>query len=97
MADRLYTGRCVGGRLDGLQVTVRSDRFLAADKAAGKAWIYQQHPDGTFVVNTDHDDSLDYPDGPTTGERSLNIDRAVEAALGPDLDVVAVPGPGDGS
>lgn len=92
MADGLYTGRCVGGPLDGRQVTVRSDRFLAADKAAGKAWIYQQRPDGTYEVSTDHDDSLNYPDGPTTGERSLDAARAWQAGVDSALDIIAVDG-----
>jgi hypothetical protein len=69
------TGWCVGGPLDGRQVTVRSAPFLAADKAAGTAWIYKRQPDGRFAVCTDHDDSLNYPHGPQTGERAIDWDR----------------------
>lgn len=69
------TGWCVGGPLDGRHVTVGSDPFLAADKAAGTAWVYKRRPDGTFAVDTDHDDSLNYPHGPQTGERSIDWER----------------------
>lgn len=75
MADR-WTGVCEGGPLDGIQVTVRSSGgFLAAHKAGAKAWIYKRQPDGTFAVSTDHDDSLNYPQGAETGERSLDWER----------------------
>lgn len=90
MSDELTTLPCVGGPLDGQQVTVRTPAgFLAADKAAGLAWIYKAIG-RRFQVCLDHDDSLRYPDGPTTGARYLDKDRAVEAAIGPDLDVIAV-------
>lgn len=69
------TGVCVGGPLDGIQVTVRSDPFLAADKAEGKVWVYRKRADETFAVDTNHDDSLIYPQGPTTGERVIDWDR----------------------
>lgn len=76
MADTSTTVRCEGGPLDGQQVTiVAADGFLAAAKAAGKVWKYERRPDGAFAVCTEHDDSLVYPHGPTTGERSLNWDR----------------------
>ena len=96
MAD-VTTGRCVGGPLDGTDVTVRTpDGFLAADKQAGKAWMYKRQADGRFVVCTDHDDSLIYPEGQTTGVRRLDEARAVDAALGEHLDVIAIPGGSDG-
>ncbi|MGX6605674.1 hypothetical protein ACWKSP_26600 [Micromonosporaceae bacterium Da 78-11] len=66
---------CQGGPLDGRQATIRpADGFLAADKAAGKAWMYRR--DGqTFRVCTDHDDSLTYPQGARTGERVIDWER----------------------
>lgn len=48
---------------------------MAADKAAGRAWIYRRQLDGIFQVSIDHDDSLNYPHGATTGERTLDWDR----------------------
>lgn len=69
------TGRCVGGPLDGRQVTVTSpDGFLATDRAAGKAWVYTRHGD-RFELCVDHDNSLIYPPGPETGERRIDWDR----------------------
>ena len=90
MADHSVSGRCVGGPLDGQQVTVRSEPFLAADKAAAKAWIYKGQPDDTFTVCTDHDDSLDYPHGAATGQRSIDWDRLWAAGEQSAIDVVAV-------
>ena len=87
------TGRCEGGPLDGADVTVRSaDGFLAVDKAAGLAWMYTRQGDGSFAVCLDHDDSLIYPQGMTSGVRHLDMERAVAAAADSKLDVVAVPG-----
>jgi hypothetical protein len=66
----------VGGPLDGQDVTVRTtDGFLAADKAAGLAWMYKRRPDGRFAICTDHDNSLVYPHGPTTGQRAIDWER----------------------
>lgn len=85
------TGVCVGGPLDGIQVTVRSDPFLAADKAEGKAWVYERPgADGMFAVNTDHDDSLIYPQGSLTGERMLDAARLWQAGEDSVLDIIAV-------
>jgi hypothetical protein len=93
MAEQVYTGVCAGGPLDGREVTVRSaDGFLAADKAAAIAWIYRRQPDGSFAINTDHDDSMIYPYGPATGLRQLQPDRAARAAAVGQLDVIAVEG-----
>ncbi len=90
MADPI-TGRCVGGPLDGQDVTVRTtDGFLAADKAAGLAWMYKRQPDGRYTVCTDHDDSLIYPEGPTTGTRRLDPARVWDAGLTSALDIIAV-------
>lgn len=88
--DHLTTTRCAGGPLDGEQVSVRSSsRFLAVDRAAGKAWMYVADGD-TFRISTDHDDSLIYPQGTTTGERALDTDRAWQAGLNSELDIIAV-------
>lgn len=87
----VYTGVCVGGPLDKQQVTVRTpDGFLAADKAAGTAWVYKRGTDGRFTVCTDHDDSMLYPYGPSTGVRALQRERAAAAAAVSALDVIAV-------
>jgi hypothetical protein len=89
--SEIHTGTCVGGPLDGTEVAVRSaDGFLATDRAAGKAWVYKQQPDGTFAVSTDHDDTLVYPQGATTGERTLDEARSWQAGLEMALDVIAV-------
>jgi hypothetical protein len=85
-----WTGVCTGGPLDGIQVTVRSDPFLAADKAEGKAWVYGKRADGTFAVDTNHDDSLNYPQGSQTGERSLDAARLWQAGEDSLLDIIAV-------
>jgi hypothetical protein len=91
MGDNLYSGSCTGGPLHGRKVTVRSaDGFLAADKAAGRAWIYKRQPDGSFTVCTDHDDSLVHPDGPQTGERELDTARVWQAGTDSTLDILAV-------
>jgi hypothetical protein len=75
-ADGLFHGVCVGGPLSGKAVAVRSSEgFLAADKAAGKAWRYRYFEDNTFRVDTGHDDSLVYPQGVSTGERVIDWDR----------------------
>lgn len=83
------TGVCVGGPLDGIQVTVRSDPFLAADKAEGKAWVYRR-ANGSWTVDTNHDDSLIYPQGPQTGERMLDAARLWQAGEDSVLDIIAV-------
>lgn len=69
------TGRCVGGPLDGRRVTVTSpDGFIATDRGRGLAWIYKR--DGRlFRLCTDHDDTLIYPQGATTGERRIDWGR----------------------
>ena len=90
MSDgHLTTAVCRGGPLHSREITARSSGFLAVDRAAGKAWKYQQDG-GVFVVNTDHDDSLIYPQGATTGERSFDPDRAWQAGVNSALDVIAV-------
>lgn len=92
MAAEPLTSWCVGGPLDGQQVTVRSDPFLAADKAASKAWVYRSQGDGTFAVSSEHDNSLNYPDGPSTGERTLDEFRLWTAGHQAALDIIAVGG-----
>jgi hypothetical protein len=90
-ADDLCHGVCVGGPLDGTEVALRTgNTFLAADKAAGKAWVYRQQDDGTFVVVVDHDNTLNYPHGATTGERSLDAERVREAGEQSLLPIIAV-------
>ena len=91
-AEHLYAGRCTGGPLDGQEIAVRTEQFLAVDREAGKAWLYQRLTDGGFAVSTDHDDSLIYPQGATTGERRFDPDRGWQAGAGSALDVIAVGG-----
>ncbi len=89
--DHLFFGRCVGGPLDGTEVAVRTwAGFLATDRAARKAWMYVQQPDGTFTPCTDHDDSLDYPQGAATGERVLDADRLWAAGVASSIDIIPV-------
>lgn len=93
MADDLTVGVCTGGPLDGAEVTVRAPGgFLAVDRAAGTAWRYIRQPGGTFAVSVDHDDSLSYPHGATTGERTLDADRLWQAGEQSHLDILAVDG-----
>lgn len=90
--SEVYTGLCVGGPLNGTEVTVRTpDGFLAADRDNEHAWIYKRTEDGTFTVCLQHDDSTIYPYGAESGLRTLDPRRAVAAALGDELDVLAVP------
>jgi hypothetical protein len=90
MADTTVTGVCTGGPLDGQEVIVRSaSGFLAVDKAAGLAWKYVRDGGG-WAVSTDHDDSLIFPQGATTGERQLDHDRVWQAGMDSALDIVAV-------
>ncbi len=81
---------CVGGPLDGHRIPERnSDGFLAADRTRGEAWLYKRLGE-RFVVCTDHDNSLIYPDGPTSGRRTFDPDRAWQAGEGTELDVIAI-------
>lgn len=72
-------GTCHGGPLDGQERVSRFPAgFLAADKPAGRAWLYDWNPErGCFDVRE--------PEG-----RELDGDRAIEAAVGDEYDVVAV-------
>ncbi len=88
-ADHLFTGRCTGGPLDGHEIAVRTEAFLAVDRERGLAWLYQQVGD-RFEVSADHDDSLIYPQGATTGERRLDLNRAWQAGLESASDGIAV-------
>ena len=86
-----FTAWCKGGPLDGQQVTVRSyDGFLAAAKAKNRAWIYTRQPNDVYEVVTAHDNSLNYPQGATTGERTFDEARAWAAGVNSTFDVVAV-------
>jgi len=87
-ADRLTSGACAGGPLDGVEVTVRKpDGFLAVDKAAGKAWVYKRQPEGGFGLCLEHDNSLTYP---ATGERVFDEARAWQAGHDSSIDIIAV-------
>jgi hypothetical protein len=91
MTNEVHTGTCIGGPLDNHAVVIRNpDGFLAADKTAGTAWLYKRGDDGNYHVCTDHDDSLIYPQGASTGLRNLQLDRATEAAALGQVDVIAV-------
>jgi hypothetical protein len=75
MADATFTALCTGGPLDGERVSQTCPAFLAADKLAGKAWLYRKRADGSYAVDTNHDNTLVYPAGPKTGERKLDWAR----------------------
>jgi hypothetical protein len=82
---------CVSGPLDGQRVTVDCEHgFLAADKQAGLAWRYKPSADGTWQVDTNHDNSLIYPQGPTTGERRLDLARLWAAGEQSTIPILAV-------
>jgi hypothetical protein len=80
----LHVGLCHGGPLDGREMVSRYPKgFLLADKSTGRAWLYDWR-DNAFHLRE-------------PGERQLDGDRAVQAALGDEYDVVALPkGVGDG-
>jgi hypothetical protein len=84
------SGFAADGPLDGLWVTARSDPFLAVDKAAGKAWVYRRHQDGSWQVDTAHDNTLQYPHGTATGERALDWKRLQAAGEASTPDIIAV-------
>lgn len=91
MADEVVVSAlCVGGPLDGKRVPARSDSFLAADRVAGKAWLYTRQPDGSFSVCPDHDPSLTYPQGTENGERNLDLARLWKAGEQSALDIIAI-------
>jgi hypothetical protein len=70
-----YARLCIGGPLDGNYATVTSaDGFIATNRGEGKAWIYKADGD-RWRLCRDHDDSLVYPAGPSTGERRIDWDR----------------------
>lgn len=88
MADTPHTLPCVGGPLDGRPVTVRTPHgFLARDENAERVWLYRR-TGNVFRLCLDHDSSVVYPQGATTGERALDWDR-MPLTTG-DLDVVSV-------
>ena len=74
---------CVGGPLDGRPMySQTTDGFLAVDTVGNRAWLYER--DGNvWRVSTDHDDSLVYPAGTETGERTLDWDRVPVVADSP--------------
>jgi hypothetical protein len=80
---------CAGGPLDGQTIVVRTDPFLAANREAGLAWLYRREGSTARVV-TDHDNSLIYPDGPTTGVRALDAVRLWQAGENSVLHIIAV-------
>lgn len=71
---------CHGGPLDGERVEQAGRVFLAVDKLNGRAWLYRRQPDDSYVVDTSHDNSLNYPAGTNTGERFIDWDRLPKAA-----------------
>ncbi len=76
---------CVGGPLDGRSMISRtSDGFLAVDAVGNRAWLYERQGNVGSVV-TDHDDSLVYPVGTETGERTLDWDRVPVVADSPQV------------
>lgn len=80
MADGAVGAWCRGGPLDGEQVEQTGPVFLAADKLHGRAWIYKRQADGSYVVDTSHDNTLNYPAGTRTGERFIDWDRLPKTA-----------------
>jgi hypothetical protein len=86
----MHRGVCIGGPMAGLSITTRSDvGFVATDAAGLAAWLYYIDPaDGSYRLDVRADaSSLD-----NDGTRELDRDRAVAAADGKGLDVVALPG-----
>lgn len=93
MSHELHTGQCVGGPLDGKTITTRTPaKFLAANKRAQRAWIYQRQGEhGHYEVSTEPDDSLlGQSDGVEPGQRWLSLERATLAAAHGEIDVIAV-------
>jgi len=81
-----YEAICVGGPLDGSPWLSRFPRgFVLADKPRRMVWIYKW--DG-------HNWRID-PAGHAGDNRWLSDDAALQAALGADFDVVALPQAGE--
>lgn len=79
----LLKGTCHGGPLNGQERASRYPAgFLAADKTASRAWLYDWRDDG-FHVREEQG-------------RELDGGRAIQAAVGDEYDVIAVPGEGEG-
>jgi hypothetical protein len=72
----VYTFRCVGGPLDGQVEESRFEKgFILVDKPADKVWIYDLDRD-KFVCRGD--------------AVQLDMDKAVDTALGGEYDVRSV-------
>jgi hypothetical protein len=85
-------GSFVGGPLDGMTYTLRSEsNVLAVDPDEEVAWLYKRLPDQpSDVLNY----TLDITPGetdPATGARVFDEDRAV-AAVEAGYDVIVIPG-----
>lgn len=77
-------GRCHGGPLDGqVAVSRYPTGFLLGDKPTGRAWIYDWRDDGFQVREPD--------------PRDFDPQRAIDAALSAEYDVIALPGEGGGT
>jgi hypothetical protein len=88
----MHRGVCVGGPMAGLTITTQSDTgFVAVDAAGFAAWVYYAAPDGSYQLDTQPDPSSLGADG----TRALDRDRALAAATGKGLDVIALPGEDD--
>ncbi|MEV2239537.1 hypothetical protein [Micromonospora sp. NPDC049891] len=73
----MIEGVCHGGPMHGLTVVSRGQcGLLVADKPSGQCWLYAWR-DGAFHFHE---------------RRVLDMVRAVDAAMGEDWDVVALPG-----
>ena len=85
-------GSFVGGPLDGMTYTLRSDtKVLATDPEQELAWLYVRDQDSPaetprFTLDVTSEDA-----DPVTGARGLNEDRAIEAVEA-GYDVVVIPG-----
>jgi hypothetical protein len=84
----LHTGRCIGGPLDGREVSVRYPiGFLAVDRVAGLAWLYRLDADGAFRL---------VEDGQGRTVRPLDEDGRRQVVDDPRYDVLAVDTAGGG-
>jgi hypothetical protein len=85
-------GSFVGGPLDGLTYTLRSDtKVLAADPEQELAWLYVRDQGSSAEAPRFTLDMTPGDADPTTGARAFDEDRAV-AATEFGYDVIVLPG-----
>lgn len=85
----IWNGPCVGGPLDGLDGSSRYERgFLLVDRPAGKAWIYDCHPE---TLNGGYQFIVRVAEGMDLIEDEDAVKNRYRAADEQEFDVIAAP------